>query len=581
MKQLALLACILVLALVGCRDDINSIEVDVEETPPIVLVESSFHGIVLTKNRQAVPNAVVQIGDNMTTSDESGAFRFKNIRVNKKGAAASAKINGYFEGIASTDVRAEGSSFLEITVVEKEAGHTFNSTNTEVITLDNEGTITIPANAIVYADGRPFTGQAVAHVQTINPLDDNFGTTMPGQLQALNADGGEGVLESYGMIALELASSTGELLEIADESQVEVSLPIPAELQASAPNPIDLWYYDLEKARWLHQGVCDKVGGNYQFVIKKSGYWNCDVFLPAVCLSGHVFNSDSTPSPYLRVTIEDLSTTYLYWGFTDIDGRFCGSVPQAASLRLTIKDLCDNIVYTEDIGPFSQDTDLDSIYLDVTIEEYLIRIAGNILQCENGNPANGLLAIAYPGRIRTMPYMSSIDTAIAFNCVEFPLLEITAYDADNRLRTTTIEHDNFSNVDLGTLEACESLDDNFSMTIDGSQNYWGAPTEYRMEPNSPIPWLIIEAYAYYGNIRLDIRNYQGPGTYTENVIFNTDANNVDVTFRNFTSASPDITVVITEDNDGIITGTLSGIIRETILPNSMPIEASFTVREER
>ena len=56
-------------------------------------------------------------------------------------------------------------------------------------------------------------------MQFLDPNSSDLIDKMPGDLSALNANGDERALETYGMVAVELTSPTGQKLNIADEKK--------------------------------------------------------------------------------------------------------------------------------------------------------------------------------------------------------------------------------------------------------------------------------------------------------------------------------------------------------------------------
>lgn len=558
MKNISFLFLVLLLVFGACRKDVDDHMIIIEEDPPIVLVETALRGVVVDEAGIPIANATVSVGNQELQSDSRGNFHFQHVEVKKSGTIIKAQNDGYFEGVSHSNFSASGSSFVEIRMMPKSDPVNIQSEDGGNFITNGGMEVAIPQNAIRNQNGSPYQGPVQVFSRWIDPTDENMGGIMPGALTATDEDGNPLVLASFGMMAIELETPSGEELELNPNAEVEVKMPIPPELVDEAPEEIPFWYFDLEEEQWLLSGSCKKNGGYYDCIITITGYWNCDIDLPAICLSGKVFNSDSTESAYLKVIVEDLTNNFIYWGYTDINGFFCGSVPQGAPLQLTIKDLCDNVVYSEEIGPFAEDFQLSDIYLDVVVEEFFINITGTVAHCVSNDVPSGHVAVSYPGKIRIFPYLSGgFDFDMALKCVEFPELRVRAYSAFQEMSTIEFLHSDFSDLDMGQEYMCEDLEDYFNLNVDGV-DYWTSPTQFYLKDNSTTNWMVLEGLSGGGQFVLDLREYAGVGTYTQNAIFKVENEVNFPTYPILNTASPNINIEISEDDGTFIQGTISG-----------------------
>ena len=571
---------LLALLLFGCRKNELIDRVTIVEKPPVVLVVSSFQGKVLDENGQPMGGARVSVFDASTTTDQQGLFQLKNIKAPKDAALVKVEKAGYFTGSAMSGNRADGQQYVRVTLLKKGASKTVNSGFAATLTWPDGLTITVAPNTLRRTNGELYNGLAEVTARWIDPTDPALGGIMPGALMARNAEGQEIVLATYGMVALDLRTAAGQELVLQNNETVEVEMPIPAELQDDAPQEIPLWYFDLEEERWLQKGLCQKSNGSYQAKVSQGGYWNCDVPLESICLSGTIFQSDSTPALYTRVIVEDLTDNFIYWGYTDSSGFFCGSVPKGALLKITIKDLCDNILYEANIGPFSMDTDLGDICLAQTLQLYVIHVAGQLNDCLGAPVTEGQIAVQYPGKIRLFPLSApgvfSFD--LALNCVEFPKLQITGYDLTT-FKTTPVQlHSDDSDVALGALSACTDPGDYIHLLTDGIA-YHAAPTRFYLKTNVATNWMVLEGLTTGGTFRMELREYTSVGQYTANAFFYlTDGPDAPI-YPTLNAASPDITVNITLDDGQFIGGNIAGTAYDAF-NNPQPISGDFKVKKE-
>lgn len=578
MQKLCLLAFMLLI--VSCRKGELINKVIIEEPPPVVMVVSSFKGKVVDENGEAVAGARVSVSNESAMTDQKGLFEFKNIEAPKDAALLKVEKDGYFTGSAMSGNSAGGQQYVRVTLMEKGVAKSVNAANGGTLSWPDGLTVRIQPNTLRRADGSLYNGQADVYARWLDPTDPELGATMPGALMARDADGQEKVLATYGMVALEWKDAAGEDLLLRSGETVQVEIPIPAALATNAPAEIPLWYFDLEEERWLLKGACKKSGSAYICAVISSGYWNCDVALEPICLSGTIFQSDSTPALYTKVIVEDLTDNFIYWGYTDIDGFFCGSVPKGAPLKITIKDLCDHVLYVANIGSYAEDADLGDIYLTQTLQQYFLHIAGQMNNCKGVPVSEGQIAVQYPGKIRLFPLSApgtfSID--LALNCIEFPELQITGYDLASFQSTPIQFHSDASNVDLGVLTACEAPGDYMHLTADGVL-YHAAPTRFYLKNNVTTNWMILEGVTTGGTFSIELREYTGVGQYNVNAFFHLDDKPDAPQYPTLNAASPDITVTITADDGAFISGSISGTATDNF-NNPHPISGDFRVKKK-
>jgi len=567
--------------LLGCRRDELINKVIIEEDDPIILVVSSFKGKVIDNNGVPVSGATVRVYNTTTSTNEKGLFVFNNVEAPKNAALLSVEKAGYFLGASMAGNSADGQNYAQITLQEKGAPQKVLASAGGEIQWPNGLKITIKPNTLLRPDGSVYSGEVNVYSKWLDPTDEALGGVMPGALMAKDDEGNEKVLATFGMVALELESSSGQELRIKANETVDLDVPIPPELGPEAPTEIPLWYFDLEEERWLLKGTCQKTGGGYYHCsVTTTGYWNCDIPLEPICLSGTIFQSDSTPAYYTKVIVEDLTDNFIYWGYTDINGFFCGSVPKGAALKITIEDLCGNIIYTAEIGPYAQDFDLGDVYLPNTLEEYFIHVAGQLVDCVGLPVQVGQIAIQYPGKIRLFPLNSPgvFDFYLALHCIEFPELLITGYDLTNFKSTPVQGFSDSTEILLGVLTACEDPQDYFHMTV-GTTTYSAAPTRFFKKDNVTTNWMVLEALTVGGSFVLDLRVYQGVGQYNANALFDLNDKPEAPNYPVLDAASPDISVAITADDGNFITGTISGTAYD-IFGQPQAVTGNFNVKKE-
>lgn len=115
------------------------------------------------------------------------------------------------------------------------------------------GTVTVGGASIVFsansfvnpATGLAHTGTVNVYAKVIDPSLNSITTTLPGSIIGLDSTNKNVVLQSFGMLAVEIVTSTGQKLYLADNKQATINYPIPCTYLTAAPATIPLWYVSI------------------------------------------------------------------------------------------------------------------------------------------------------------------------------------------------------------------------------------------------------------------------------------------------------------------------------------------------
>jgi len=139
-------------------------------------------------------------------------------------------------------------------------------------------------------------------------------------LYAQAADGTAKVLQTFGMMQVELRGSGGEKLQIAKTHTAQIKMQIDASQMATAPSSIPLWHFDEAKGYWTEEGSATKVGNQYVGNVSHFSWWGCCSGFPVVGLSVNILDSNSNPIPYLLVNLTS-SAGFTTVGELDNNGK--------------------------------------------------------------------------------------------------------------------------------------------------------------------------------------------------------------------------------------------------------------------
>ena len=469
---------------VGCNDEPTGGTNDSSTpTPSMTLAESfgnasnsDFMGRVVDLQNNPVSGAMVQIGNSTTDTDMNGVFIIRDAQVYEKFAYVKVEKAGFLHGSRSV-VPTAGINQVQIMLLPQTVTRTVSSGTTATVSLSNGAAVDL-SGAYSNADGSDYTGDVQVTLHLLNPTDDNMQQQMPGMLLAENLQNEARMLETLGMLAIELRSDTGEKLNLSEETTATISVPLDPETLAGAPNEIPLWYFDEENGYWIEEGSATLQGTKYVGTVSHFSFWNCDIPTEYVNICMNITDSNNRPLSNIQVLIES-EFNGMGSGYTNDSGEVCGIIPanQTLNLQYFLHNICNNIEIpnsSETVGPFSEDTTLDIMLDALEVEEYLETITGVFTTCDGDAVVNGYVEGSIGNGI---PFYSIVTDGIyeinVLSCNENASISITGFDFDNLQSTGEINYTLTSpETELGNLSACDTIDEFIQYIIDDG------PVEY-------------------------------------------------------------------------------------------------------
>jgi len=86
------------------------------------------------------------------------------------------------------------------------------------------------------------------------------------------------------------------------------------------------------------------------------------------------------------------------YGWTDSLGQVSGLVPATEQLVMELLDPCYNVIYSQNIGPFTHTTDLGVITITSSANAF-VTITGHLSNCNGGNVSNGYAVVWYSNQV--------------------------------------------------------------------------------------------------------------------------------------------------------------------------------------
>ena len=156
-------------------------------------------------------------------------------------------------------VKSNQHSFHKIELRERVPIIEFNGTQRKNIPLGQAdkpsfADVDIMEDSFLSEDGFPYRGQVKASVGFIDPRSASDILTAPGDFSALDENGEEQILRSYGMIKLNFQDSQGKRLDRAKPIKVYLD---PEQINMTDSNgntTAKLWWMDKKTGRWIQAG---------------------------------------------------------------------------------------------------------------------------------------------------------------------------------------------------------------------------------------------------------------------------------------------------------------------------------------
>ncbi|MEI9808999.1 MAG: carboxypeptidase-like regulatory domain-containing protein [Bacteroidota bacterium] len=478
----------------GCQRDIkdpggnpNSPGNNEPAVNDIEMVTGGIRGTVIDENNRPVQGAIVSSGTHTATTDRYGSFIFSNINLSKANGYVKVTKTGYFNGSRTFISKAGRIHTVRIKLLPKTNAGTFQAAAGGTITIAGGGKMIMPANAVMDAGGTAYTGPVNVAMTWIDPASTDLPDIIPGDLRGVLTGGQERGLQTFGMLGVELTGGTGQSLNIAAGKTAELTFPLPVSLQVNAPATIDLWHFDEAPGRWKQEGTAAKNGNFYIAKVSHFSFWNCDAPFPLVEVCMNIVSAgDNTPLNNVQVRTKRPNGSYGY-GRTDSLGNLCGKMPKNEALVLQVLDQCNNVIYSQNIGPFNSDASVGTISLTIPPVNSLV-ITGTLTNCSNTNVTDGALII-YTGNVNTyvVPVTDGTFSLTVLRCGTDPLnFSMLGIDYTGLQQGVPIAGSGTTgNVNVGTVQACGTSATEFmEIMVNGVPYSYVSPPDLIMASDS-------------------------------------------------------------------------------------------------
>ncbi|WP_296314107.1 hypothetical protein [Winogradskyella sp. UBA3174] len=484
------------------KDETNSSGGEQQENIPNTFSEyfgndisRDFLGNVIDTNKNPIEGVTITIGNETATTDSNGVFIINNANVKERFGYVKAEKEGYIHGSRAV-VPSNGTNKVTIMLLEATVVGTVNSGTAQTVAMGDGSSVSFEGD-FIKEDGSEYTGSVDVIMHRLDPADEDMPMQMPGMLYAENEEGAERMLQTLGMLAVELRGTNGEDLNLPEGSSSEIRIPLDPSLMSIAPTTIPLWYFDEVNGYWKEEGLATLQGNMYVGSVSHFSFWNCDIPAEAITLCISVLDNQENALSNLYATIT--SATFGTRGsFTNENGEVCGFVPSNETLELNIYsyDFCGSEpLYTESVGPYTMDSNISVIVPDNTdiISE---TVTGSFNTCDGNSITDGYVQLTYGNQTYTNIVTNGSFEISLLRCEADNTFAIKGYDYINLQTTSTISY-TFTTAltDIGTISACDTVTEFIQYTIDDNDQVFileGISANFYSEgPNANGPNLDI------------------------------------------------------------------------------------------
>lgn len=438
---------------------------NVSESPAVLdlgnSVNARFFARIIDENNHPVENALVKVGNKSVSTDANGIVIIPNAAVKEKLAYLSVVKSGYFLGSRSIIPQTNHTNEIKIILLKKDVIATINSGVSATVSTPSGLSIDFKGEYVT-ASGDLYSGNVNVAVKHIQISSNDLSNQMPGSLYAQNESNNAGILETYGMAAIEIFTPAGAELQIAKGSSAKLHMPVDNTQLGSAPSTIPLWHFDEIAGYWIEEGEATLINGEYVGEVNHFSFWNCDDFYNDATINGLIEDGSGNTIPYGSVQIVTPNATTV--GTVSGSGDFFSYVPANVPVTFNVFDNCGNQIATW-TNTFVTNSTISHTFTAPSAA--LNTITGTLVDCNNNIVSNGYVQLT----IGTNIYYPSITNGI-FNlnlgsCTSSSAFTVEGYDFQ-AIQTTGVLNFSTTNpfTNVGNIVACNAASEYITYTVD-------------------------------------------------------------------------------------------------------------------
>jgi hypothetical protein len=584
-NRLSGILCTLIFAvlLISCKKD-NARE-HIEDVAPIIpdfteKVTTDISGFIVDENNEPAFNIEVTAGNKTTTTDEFGYFHITGASVPEIAGLIKANKVGYFTGYKTFLAEEDRKIFIKMKLLPQAKSGSIDAVTGGAIALPGGAKLTLPSNAVVFASsGASYEGNIHVSTQLIDPSNiEAVQMQSPGDGRGTDDNNHLKLLNTYGLLATELRSGSGELLQIAPGREATITIPVPTTLNSSAPATIALWSFDETNGLWKKEGTATKNGSSYTGNVSHFSFWAGAVDIPLVQFSARIVNAALQPIANAAVGIrgatEPFNAGFGRFGYTDANGFVYGSIPANRPLVLNVLTLCETEAYSHAFNTAAGDIDLGTI--TGNLGQSMVTVSGSVVDCDGQPVVNGYVQLYDNGFYNRTTIVNGAFSFTGVACTNTSVSYVAIDQNTNQQSTPQTILLSPGVNDAGTLTACGTFTvSSISITIDGVTTVMPEPENKLQAFFTPEP-----AWTSIVKINSPTFNFQFDGSAASGTAHKIHELFSDLFPGGRAFAPAPLTVTITAYNlpGGFIEGSFSGLMLDFPANGIHNVSCNFRVR---
>jgi hypothetical protein len=263
-------------------------------------------GTVAGPDGLGVADVAVSVGEATTATNGQGFFVLDELAGLDRAVVTLHK-SGFTTATEIVQVRTGEANWLQAVLTPFADRFRLPAADGGVVTTDSGASVTMPPGFAMGADGATEAGDVDVVVTTLDPSTAAGLAALPGEFLGTDELGTEGLLQVYGVVDIQLLDPTsGATVDRAPGTTFEVSIPVPAAMQADAPAELPLWFFDAAEGRWYEESTATFDGTHCSGTVPHLSFWACGVQPERSWVTGRVVDCDAEDAPVrgARVTAE-------------------------------------------------------------------------------------------------------------------------------------------------------------------------------------------------------------------------------------------------------------------------------------
>ncbi|HRI00047.1 MAG TPA: carboxypeptidase-like regulatory domain-containing protein [Saprospiraceae bacterium] len=405
------------------KSEDNSGYVDVKD-PPFKKIQATVIGQVFDEYSKPIPEAIVQLGDQTTTSDLHGVYTFKSIIAPQDNSVITVKKEGFFPQVYFAPLFSGDISYSSAMMRRKAIAVKFSPSQGINYNFFEQLKFQILPNSLLNSKKEIEKGTVSLDATLYRAkLNDQYLSQLPAL--AKQKDGSYKMLEFFAVTQLEFLNEMIEQVYPISYIPIEVSMP-RLDLQDQS---MRTYFFDQDEKIWVEDSIVTVENGKYKTVIKN---WNrFAIAIPhSYCAVDGKVSWNNHSAEWINVELES-NIGLVRQIKSSYKGLYRLLVPKSIPSKLFYNDACNQQRQFVQINPTTTDHLSQNIEIDNT--QYFSQLKGTITNCIGAEIEDGYLLIQYPqGSTTLLPIAqaSYFETSL-YPCSE-QKIQLIAYDIQNR-----------------------------------------------------------------------------------------------------------------------------------------------------